>query len=86
MENKITEEELKTIQEQQKKINEILGNVGVLESQKHALLHEIASVNEEVEKTKKELENKYGTVSINMETGVYKEIEQEEEETPVAAV
>ena len=39
---KIKEKELKTIQEQQTKLNELVHNIGLLESQKHGLLHDIA--------------------------------------------
>jgi GTPase involved in cell partitioning and DNA repair len=84
---KIKKEELKTIQEQQDKTNSILNEIGYIESRKHGLLHELASVNQEVEEYKKVLEEKYGAININLEDGVYTEIkEEEEEETPVAAV
>ena len=46
---KIKEEELLLIQEQQKQLNELISNIGLLESQKHGLLHEIAGVNSEIE-------------------------------------
>jgi hypothetical protein len=82
---KIKEEQLTTIKEQQEKINSILHQLGYLESQKHGLLHELASVNQDVEEFKKVLEEEYGAVNINLEDGTYTEIEQEEE-TPVAAV
>ena len=81
---KIKEEELKTIQEQQEKINSILHQLGYLESQKHGLLHELAGVNQDVEEFKNKLEETYGAVNINLEDGTYTEIK--EEEVPVAAV
>ena len=86
MENKITEEELKTIQEQQTKLNQIIHRTGILEAEKHGLLHEFGKINEEVEELKSKLEKKYGQVNINIEDGIYTPIEVEEEETPVAAV
>ena len=49
---KIKEEELKTIQEQQTKLNELVHNIGLLESQKHGLLHEIAAANKDIEEYK----------------------------------
>ena len=79
MENKITEEQLKNIQDQQTELNSILHELGLLESQKHALLHKIADVNEDVETLKKELEKQYGAVNINVEDGTYTNIENEEE-------
>ena len=83
MKNKITEEQLSKIQGQQKELNGILHEVGVLEAQKHGLLHQFAGVNKEVEELKSELESEYGAININVEDGTYTEIEKEVEE-PVA--
>ena len=77
---KIKEEELKTIKEQQEKINSILHQLGYLESQKHGLLHELAGVNQDVEEFKSKLEESYGAININLEDGTYTEIKEEEEE------
>jgi vacuolar-type H+-ATPase subunit D/Vma8 len=79
MENKITKEQLDKITDQQKALNMMLSNIGVLESQKHALLHQIAEVNKEIEETKAELENEYGAININLEDGSYTEIEKKNE-------
>tara|TARA_B100000427_G_scaffold329423_1_gene345574 strand:+ start:5187 stop:5435 length:249 start_codon:yes stop_codon:yes gene_type:complete len=76
---KIKEEQLKIIQEQQKELNSIMHNVGVLEAQKHGLLHKFAGINQEVEDMKAELEKEYGAVNINLETGEYTKIEEEKE-------
>jgi len=73
---KIKEEELKLIQEQQKKLNELVNNIGLLESQKHGLLHEIAGVNKEVEDYKEILEAEYGAINIDLEDGTYTEIKE----------
>jgi len=73
---KIKEEELKLIQEQQKKLNELVNNIGLLESQKHGLLHEIAGVNKEVEDYKEVLEAEYGAINIDLEDGTYTEIKE----------
>ena len=54
--------------------------VGVLESQKHQVLHALAGVDQEIEENKKALENKYGKVSINLQDGTYEEIVEEAEE------
>tara|TARA_A100001388_G_C28737034_1_gene484713 strand:- start:1107 stop:1352 length:246 start_codon:yes stop_codon:yes gene_type:complete len=80
---KIKEEQLKKIQEQQTNLNDLLNKIGVLEANKHGLLHEIAGVNQDIEEFKQELEKEYGAVNINLEDGTYTEIE---EEIPVAAV
>ena len=75
--NKITEEHLKTIQEQQNSLNNLLNKIGFVEAQKHGFLHELAEINKVVEDFKMELETKYGQVNINVETGEYTAIEEE---------
>ena len=74
---KIKEEELKLIQEQQKQLNELVHNIGLLESQKHGLLHEIAGVNKDIEEYKEVLEAEYGAININVEDGTYTKIEKD---------
>jgi predicted nucleic acid-binding Zn-ribbon protein len=83
---KVKEEELKTIKDQQEKINSILHQIGYLESQKHGLLHELAGVNQDVEEFKSKLEEEYGAININLEDGTYTEIKEEEEEVAVSHV
>ena len=73
---KIKEEELKLIQEQQKQLNELVHNIGLLESQKHGLLHDIAGVNKDIEDYKEVLEAEYGAININVEDGTYTKIEE----------
>ena len=76
--SKITDEQLKQLQELQSKLNTTVSNIGTLEANKHALLHELAGVNKEIEEVKNELEEQYGPVNINLETGEYTEIEKDE--------
>ncbi len=73
---KIKDEELTIIKEHQQKINTALKNIGFVESQKHNLLHEYAGLLNEVEKYKIELEELYGSVNIDIETGLYTPIEE----------
>ena len=77
---KIREDQLKKVVKQQNELSTILGQIGTLESQKHSLLHKIADVNQRVEEYKAELEEEYGVISINLETGEYTEIKEEEQE------
>tara|TARA_R100001198_G_C5198897_1_gene188682 strand:- start:329 stop:577 length:249 start_codon:yes stop_codon:yes gene_type:complete len=77
MENKITEQELKTIKDHQEKTAQLLGEIGFLETQKHALLHNIADINEETNKFKEDLEEKYGKVEISLADGSYTKIKEE---------
>ena len=76
--SKITSEQLEVITKHQKDINKSLTNIGFLEAQKHGLLHDYAGIVEDVEKYKKELEDIYGAININIEDGTYTEIEKEE--------
>jgi predicted nucleic acid-binding Zn-ribbon protein len=69
--NKITEEQLTTIVKHQKELANILTNIGVLEAQKHSLLHQVADVNKVAEEFKTELQNEYGPININLEDGSY---------------
>jgi hypothetical protein len=78
--NKITQEELTEVQDQQKQIQELLTNIGVLESQKHSALHKIASVNEAIEQTKLKLEEKYGQINIDLKDGTYTLLEEEKQD------
>ncbi len=72
---KIKEEELLLIQEQQKQLNELVHNIGMLESQKHGLLHDLAGANKDIEDYKEVLEGEYGAIEINLETGDYTNID-----------
>ena len=79
MSNSITAEELKTIKEQQLELSTIVNQIGQLEANKHSLLHKIAGINEGIEDTKKQLEETYGAININLEDGTYTEIEKKDE-------
>jgi len=78
MENKIKKEQLEKINNHQEAVNSILHQLGFLESQKHALLHELGGVNQEIEEFKNTLEEEYGSININVEDGTYTKIEKEE--------
>jgi len=77
---KIKEEQLEQINKHQEQVNSILHQLGYLESQKHGLLHELAGVNQDIEKFKNSLEEEYGPININVEDGTYTKIEEKEEE------
>ena len=49
-----------------------------MEAQKHSALHKIAELNQVIEEEKKKLEEAYGQVSVNLETGEYEEIKTKE--------
>jgi hypothetical protein len=71
----ITAEQLEKIVAGQKDLSAILSNIGVLESQKHGFLHQLADLNKSIEEFKAELEAEYGAININLEDGSYTEIE-----------
>ena len=75
----ITEDQLKKIQEFQKDLNKLLNEVGFLEAQKTAVLGKFHEVNKETETFKKELEDEYGSININLEDGSFSPIEKEED-------
>ena len=75
----ITEDQLKKIQEFQKDLNKYLNEVGFLEAQKTAVLGKFQEINKETEAFKKELEDEYGSININLEDGSFKPIEKEED-------
>jgi hypothetical protein len=76
----ITEEQLKNVQEQQAKLTEGLRTLGVLDVQKQNVHGQIAELSKEIEATKKELEDEYGQVNIDLKDGSYVEIEKEDAE------
>jgi hypothetical protein len=76
---KIKDEELKKIVEITKQQNEMLRTIGVLEAQKQGVLVQLADNNKSLEAVKKELEDEYGQVNVNLEDGSYTEIEKEDD-------
>jgi len=78
--NKVSEEQLTKVRDQQQKLNEALRTLGVLDVQKQNLRNQIEEVSKEIEATKVELEKEYGQVNINLENGTYSEIEKEDAE------
>jgi len=76
--NRITDDELELIREQQTKIAQIKQDIGTLELRKHEVIGVMLDVNQEVEETKTTLEEKYGRVNINLDDGTYTDVEEEE--------
>ena len=74
---KIKQEQLDEIVGLQKELEKVLSNIGVLETQKHGLLHKVSDLNLKVEEFKSSLEKEYGAISVDLKTGEYTEIEEE---------
>lgn len=84
--SKLEEKELKSLQENQGKINQIVSNMGAisiqkinLEKSKESLLSELQKIETEQNNIKKELEEKYGKISVNLESGEFEIIPEEAE-------
>ena len=76
----ISKDQLEKIQDFQKELNKLLNETGFLEAQKTAVLAKFHEVNKQTEDFKKELEEEYGSININLEDGSYTPIEKEKEE------
>jgi len=66
---KITDEQLKSVQEVVNNINRGQIELGSMEIKKHNLIHQINIVQEDLGKIQAELEKEYGTVDINIQDG-----------------
>lgn len=77
--SKISKEELESLLESEKKVSAIKHDLGTLDEQKHNLLHALGQVREESNKVKKELEEKYGKINIDLKDGSYEEIKEVKE-------
>jgi len=77
---KITDDQLKKITDQQQQLSRLLNNIGVIEIQKHNIASEVKILSNDIEQTKKELEEEYGSVNIDLKTGEFTPIEKNEDE------
>ena len=75
----ISKDQLEKIQDFQKELNKLLNETGFLEAQKTAVLAKFHEVNKQTEDFKKELEEEYGSININLEDGSFTPIEKQEE-------
>jgi chaperonin cofactor prefoldin len=74
----LNEDELKSLQENVSKLNQVHIELGRLENQKHKILHQVNEIESLFDELQKQLEDKYGKVSINIENGELSEIEENE--------
>ncbi len=73
----ITAEQLKAVKDQQAKMQALLIDIGFLEAKKHEVMLMQVKAAEELEATKKELEEEYGQININLSDGTYEDIVEE---------
>ena len=76
--NKITDEELKSIQEKVGQINNLQMQVGGLEVQKTMGVEQIKVAQQDLNELQKTLEETYGKVTVNLQDGTIKPIEENE--------
>jgi small-conductance mechanosensitive channel len=77
MENKIKEEQLAKLQGLVNQINQLQLELGQVESRKYDVIAAIPAVRKELNEFQSELEKEYGNVSINIQDGTIKEVEDE---------
>ena len=75
---KITEEELKSVQEKVALINQSQMQVGGLEVQKTMAIESLKAAQQELQVIQAELEDKYGKVSVNLQNGTISELPKDE--------
>jgi len=78
---KITEEELKSLQEVINALNGATNRVGQLDAQKHLVHHDIMRMRGDLNKIQGEMETEYGKVNINIENGTITPREDVEADT-----
>mgnify|MGYP000968120179 CR=1 FL=1 len=68
--NKITDEQLKKVQTIINDINRSQMELGQMETKKHAILHNISMLQENVGGIREEFEKEYGTADVNIQDGI----------------
>ena len=75
---KITDKELELIQNKVKDIQVIEAQLGRADIAKMQMLEQVKVIQSELQATQKELEDKYGQVSINLQDGTISELPKED--------
>mgnify|MGYP003131704889 FL=1 len=75
---KVTDEQLKKLQEIVAAMNGATTRVGQVETQKHAILHDLTLMRKDLMDFQAELEKEYGKVNINIQDGTISEKEDVE--------
>ena len=66
---KVTDEQLKNVQDLVNEINRAQMELGQIETRKHAMLHNVAGLQEKLTKLQDEFQVDYGTSDINVQDG-----------------
>jgi hypothetical protein len=76
---KITDEQLETLQGKLQLIDRARLQVGTLENQKFQMLNQLGAVQKELADMQNQLQEEYGKVSINIQDGTITEIPEEDD-------
>ena len=66
---KITDEQLKKVQDTINNLNRSQSEIGSMEVRKHEIMHQVAGLRDELTVLQGELEKDYGTFDINIQDG-----------------
>ena len=67
---KITDEQLKEVQDVINEINRLQMEIGLMETKKHSILHHIGVSQENIGKIRTKFEKEYGTADVDIQTGI----------------
>jgi allophanate hydrolase subunit 1 len=67
---KITEDQLKKVQDTVNGINRVQLEIGSIEVRKHEMMHNVAGLRDELTLLQNEFEKDYGTFDVNIQDGV----------------
>ena len=67
---KITDEQLKKVQDTVNNLNRAQLEIGSMEVKKHELMHQVAGLRDELTVLQGEFEKEYGTFDINIQDGI----------------
>ena len=73
---KITDEQLKKVQDSVNNLNRSQIEIGSMEVKKHELMHQVAGLRDELVTLQAELEKEYGTFDINIQDGTINYLEE----------
>jgi len=66
---KITDEQLEKVQNTVNTINRAQLEIGSMEVKKHEIMHQLASIREQLSALQKDFEKEYGTFDVDIQTG-----------------
>ena len=67
---KITDEQLKKVQDVVNNLNRSQMEIGQLETRKHEILHNVAVIRDGLTLLQSEFEKEYGTIDVNIKDGI----------------